>query len=161
LLESFVMTTLAIILLLAAFQEQQPQQPQEPKPVPKGSVEVVTTGCVKGKALAALGPRETGVSHGPDVRGRTFRLNGPKDVMKDVKRNDGHLVEVVGLVRSSDLQQNGLSGRFGGMRVGVGSPSGTSPMGSSNAAPSPAANVVIMDISSIHPLADSCNVAGH
>jgi len=153
------MTTLAVILLLATLQEQQPQQPQqEPKPVPKGSVEIVTTGCIKGKALSAMGPREEGVRKGPDVRGRTFRLNGPKDVMKDVKRNDGHLVEVDGLVRSSDLQEP-LGARIGGTRVTFGAPRESSPV--SSPMNGPMTNVVIMDLSSIRSLADTCNVAGH
>jgi hypothetical protein len=154
------MTTLAVILLLAAFQEPQPQpQPQETKPVPKGSVEIVTTGCVTGKSFAAMGPREDGVRKGPDVRGRTFRLNGPKDVMKDVKRNDGHLVEVVGLVRSMDLAEP-MGARIGGTRVTLGSPNRSAPSGSAMTN-SAANNTVIMDISSLRPLADSCRVAGH
>jgi hypothetical protein len=133
------------------------EQPQEPKKIPKDSVEVAATGCLKGKAFAALAPREEGVAHGPDVRGRTFRLDGPKDLMKDVKKNDGHLVEVVGLVRKMDLQQNGIQGHLGGMRVGVGSPSGTAPMGGGVVgAPDPASGVVIMDISSLRTVADTC-----
>jgi hypothetical protein len=143
-------------------QQQDPQsqaeQPKEPKKIPKDSVEVAATGCLKGKAFAAMAPREEGVAHGPDVRGRTFRLNGPKDVMKDVKANDGHLVEVVGLVRKMDLQQNGINTHLGGMRVGIGSPSGTAPLGGSSptSAPDPASGVVIMDISSLRPVAESC-----
>jgi hypothetical protein len=151
------MITLAVILLLATLQEQQPQQPQEPKPVPKGSVEIVTTGCLKGKALSAMGPREEGVRRGPDVRGRTFRLNGPKDVMKEVKRDDGHLVEVDGLVRSSDLQEP-LGARIGGTRVTIGAPRGSSPVNSPMNGPM--TNVVIMDITSIRSLADTCKVPG-
>jgi hypothetical protein len=156
------MTTLAVILLLAALQEPQPQskeaQPQEPKPIPKGSVEVLTTGCLKGKAFSAMGPREDGLRRGPDVRGRTFRLNGPKDLMKDVKANDGHLVEIDGIVRSLDLAEP-LGGRLGNTRVTVGAPSGSSPV--SSPMNGPMTNVVIMDITMIRSLADSCRVPGH
>jgi hypothetical protein len=152
------MTTLAVILLLAVMQDQ----PQEPKPIPKGSVEVITTGCIKGKAFQSMGPREAaGVQRGPDVRGRTFRLNGPKDVMKEVKTNDGHFVEVVGIVRTADLQP-ATGGMIGNTRVTLGNPNRTAPTGSSPVgAPSPASNTVIMDVSSVHSLADSCNVIGH
>jgi hypothetical protein len=154
------MTTLAVLLLLATVAAQ--DQPQEPKPIPKGSVEVVTTGCVKGKAFHSTGPREeAGVQRGPDVRGRTFRLNGPKDVMKEVKTNDGHFVEIVGIVRTADLQPT-AGKTIGNTRVTLGSPNRTAPSGSSPvSAPSPASNVVIMDVSSVHSLADSCNVIGH
>ena len=156
------MTTLAVILLLAALQEPQPPaqepQPQEPKPIPKGSVEVLTTGCIKGKAFSAMGPREDGLRRGPDVRGRTFRLNGPNDLMKEVKNNDGHLVEIDGIVRQSDLAEP-LGGRLGGTRVTVGAPSGTSPVASPMNGPM--VNVVYMDITMIRSLADSCRVPGH
>jgi hypothetical protein len=153
------MTILAVLLLLATAQDP---QPQEPKPIPKGSVEIITTGCIKGKAFQSMGPREAaGVQRGPDVRGRTFRLNGPKDAMKEVKLNDGHFVEVVGIVRTADLQP--AAGKtIGNTRVTLGSPNRTAPTGSSPvSAPSPASNVVIMDVSSVHSLADSCNVIGH
>jgi hypothetical protein len=156
------MTTLAVILLLATLQEQ-PQtkepQPQEPKPIPKDSVEILTTGCVKGKSFSAMGPREDGLRRGPDVRGRTFRLNGPKDLMKDVKTNDGHLVEIDGIVRRQDLAEP-LGGRFGGTRVTVGAPNnGGSPVASPMNGPM--TNVVYMDITMIRSLADSCRVPGH
>jgi hypothetical protein len=157
------MMTLAVAILVAMLQQQEqpPKDPQqEPKPVPKDSVEVVATGCLKGKAFAAVAPREEQI-HGPNVTGRTFRLNGPKDVMKDVKANDGHLVEVVGLVRKRDLQTQGISGKLGGMRVGIGAPSGTAPMGGGPVtAPDPASGVIIMDISSLRPVADTCNFPG-
>jgi hypothetical protein len=157
------MTMLAVILLLAALQEPQPPsqepQPQEPKPIPKGSVEILTTGCLKGKAFSAMGPREDGLRRGPDVRGRTFRLNGPKDLMKEVKNNDGHLVEIDGIVRQNDLAEP-LGGKLGGMRVGIGAPNnGGSPVASPMNGPM--TNVVIMDVSMIRSLADSCRVPGH
>jgi hypothetical protein len=157
------MTMLAVILLLAALQEAPPAaqepQPQEPKPVPKGSVEILTTGCITGKSFAAMGPREDGLRRGPDVRGRTFRLNGPKDLMKDVKANDGHLVEIDGLVRQNDLAEP-LGGRFGNTRVTVGAPSnGGSPV--SSPMNGPMTNTVIMDITMIRSLANSCRVPGH
>jgi hypothetical protein len=155
------MTTLAVILLLVALQDPKPpqdQSPQEPKPIPKGSVEILTTGCIKGKSFSAMGPREDGLRRGPDVRGRTFRLNGPKDLMKDVKTNDGHLVEIDGIVRSMDLAEP-LGGRFGNTRVTVGAPNGSSPVASPMNGP--VTNVVIMDVTMIRPLADSCHVAGH
>ena len=157
------MTMLAVILLLAALQQPQTPaqepQPQEPKPIPKGSVEILTTGCLKGKAFSAMGPREDGLRRGPDVRGRTFRLNGPKDLMKDVKSNDGHLVEIDGIVRQADLAEP-LGGKFGNTRVTVGAPNnGGSPL--SSPMNGPMTNVVIMDISMIRSLADSCRVAGH
>jgi hypothetical protein len=112
-------------------------------------------------ADAAAG-RQLTLRRGPDVRGRTFRLNGEKAVMKEVKLNDGHFVEVVGIVRTADLQP--APGKtIGNTRVTLGSPGNrTAPTGSSPvSAPSPAANVVIMDVSSVHSLADSCNVIGH
>ena len=42
------------------------------------------------------------------MRARSFRLAGKKDIMKDVKDHDGHLVDITGLVRKSALMEPGV-----------------------------------------------------
>ena len=70
---------------------------QDTKAIPKDSVEVTSRGCFKGRVFTGTGqPEGEGVVRGPDVTGRHFRVNGPRDVMDVVKQNDGHLVEIVG-----------------------------------------------------------------
>ena len=53
--------------------------------------------------LAVSDVRRTDTQSGPIVRARSFRLAGKKDIMKDVKDHDGHLVDITGLVRKSAL----------------------------------------------------------
>ena len=71
-------------------------------------------------------PEGEGVRQGPDVTGRHFRVSGPKDLMKIVKEHNGHLVEVVGLIRKSALSDSGIGMKVGGTRVVIGAP-GTDP----------------------------------
>lgn len=138
---------LAFALMLAAA-PLLAQQEERPK-VPKDSVEVTITGCLKGRVLAASDVRQTDVQSGPVVRQHSFRLAGKKDVMNDVKRNNGQRVEVVGLIKKSALAEPGM--RFKGGRIVVGG--GT--MGSGRP-PDPAENVVVMDVSAVQALGGEC-----
>ena len=67
----------------------------------------------------------------------------------EIKRQQGHLVEVTGLVKRSSLDEKGI--KVGGVAIGGGSPvAGTRSM------PSPAENVAVMDVSSVRMRATSC-----
>ena len=146
------MTILPLVLVLAA------ASPQEAgtKKIPKDSVEVATRGCLKGRVFTAIpAPEGEGVRHGPDVIGHHFRLAGPKDLMKVVKQHNGHLVEVVGLIRKSALSDPGIGMKVGGTRVVIGAP-GTDPDRSMYN--QPVANVDVMDLSSIGFLSNDCPI---
>ena len=54
--------------------------------------------------FTATQPREDFMRRGPNVTGRSFRLNGPRKLIDIVKTHDGDLVEIVGLVRKNDLR---------------------------------------------------------
>ena len=113
------MTPLALLLVVALAQDQEPKA----KAVPKDSVEVLTRGCLKGRVFTATPrPADEGAIHGPDVTGHRFRVAGPKDVMALVKQHDGHLVEVDGIVRKAALGDQGLGVKVGHSRVVVGAP---------------------------------------
>ena len=127
------------------------QQEEHPK-VPKDSVEVTVTGCLKGRVLSASDVRQTDVQSGPVVRQHAFRLAGKKDVMSDVKKNDGQRVEIVGLIKKSALTEQGM--RFKGGRVVVGGGSPTA--GTSTRPPDPAENVLVMDVSAVQALGGEC-----
>ena len=71
--------------------------------MPKDSVELVISGCLKGRVLAVSDVRQTDTQSGPIVKSRSFRVAGKKDIMNEVKENDGHLVEVTGIVKKSSL----------------------------------------------------------
>jgi hypothetical protein len=129
---------------------------QEPKPVPKDSVEVTARGCLKGRVFTGTGqPENEGVVRGPDVTGRHFRVSGPRDVMNVVKQNDGHLVEVVGIVRKAALDDQGIGMKVGGARVVIGAP-GQDPTRMN--APTSAPSVPAMDLVVVRYLADRCPI---
>jgi hypothetical protein len=136
---------LALTLGTAPLQDN----PQERPPVPKDSIEVTVIGCLSGRALKATEVRQVDVSSGPDVRSRSFRLAGKKDVMDEVKRHNKHLVEVTGLIKRSALDDRGVKvGRS--VEIGGGLPV------SGSGRPNPADNVVVMDVSSVRLRSTSC-----
>ena len=144
------MMTLALIVALGMTAAQ--DNPQERPKVPKDSIQLVVTGCLKGRVLAVSDVRQEDTQSGPIVRARSFRLAGKKDVMKDVKDHDGHLVDITGLVRKSALMEPGVKvGK--GIVIGGGPPvaggAGTRP------AP-PVESVPVLDVESVRLRASSC-----
>jgi hypothetical protein len=143
-------------LLLACFIAVAPlaaQQEQEHPKVPNDSLEVTITGCLNKRVLVASDVRQTDVQSGPVVRNHAFRLQGKKDLVETVKKNDKQKVEVTGLIKKSALIEPGV--RFKGGRVTVGGgTNGTAPGPTS--APDPAENVVVLDMSSIQLVGGNC-----
>ena len=128
---------------------------QDTKPIPKDSVEVTSRGCLKGRVFTGTGqPEGEGVVRGPDVTGRHFRVNGPRDVMDVVKQNDGHLVEIVGIVRKAALDDQGVGLKVGGARVVV-SPGGDPTRMNT---PATAPSVPSMDLTVVRYLSDRCPI---
>lgn len=133
-----------------------PSWAQERPKVDEHSAEVVVRGCAKGRALVPLDVEGTAPT--PRVLlGRAIRLNGKKDLMKEIERAKGKLIEVTGLVRRSDLQPQGPGMTIGRTRVTVGGSSPTS-MDPTRADPARQAmtNVVTMDASGFRVLEDVC-----
>jgi hypothetical protein len=145
-----LVSLLAAVPLVAVSSRVAGQQEEKPK-VPKDSVLVVVTGCVKGRALRSSDVRQTDTTSGVNVRNQTFRLSGKKDVMSTVKENDGGRVEVTGLIKKSALIEPGMKFKGGRIRIGGGTSGGA---GSS--LPDPAENVVVLDVSAVQALPGSC-----
>ena len=144
-----MLVRLALASLLAA--APLVQQEQEQAKVPKDSILVVATGCIKGRAFRAADVQQTDTTSGYNVRSTTFRLAGKKDVMGVVKEQDGRRVEVTGLIKKSSLIEPGV--KFKGGRVVIGGGSSSSPTSSM---PSPAENVLVLDAITVTPLGGSC-----
>jgi hypothetical protein len=142
------MIWIALLLTIGAYAPQ--DNSQERPRVPKDSMELVVIGCLTGRALRASDVRMVDTQSGPDVRSRTFRLAGKREVMDEVAREDGHLVEVTGLVKRSALDDRGVKI---GRRVEIG---GGSPVSGSGKLPTPADTVVVMDVTSIRQRASAC-----
>ena len=144
------MTTIVLLFVMGLMSPQE-TPPQEKPRVPKDSIELVISGCLKGRVLAVSDVRSTDVERSPDVRARSFRLAGKGDVMKDVKREDHHLVEVTGIVKRSSLSEPGVRV---GRRVVIG---GGQPVAGSGSIPSPADNVPVLDVESLRLKSTSCS----
>lgn len=127
-----------------------PAQEERPK-VPKDSLLVVITGCVKGRVIRAADVRQVDTTTGPNITNTTFRLAGKKDVMNAVKEQDGRRAEVTGLIKKSALIEPGM--KFKGGRIVVGG--GTS-AGGTGSLPSPAENVLVLDALAVQGLGGSC-----
>ena len=142
------MIILAALLTLALTAQAEPQD--KPR-VPDDSVELTVVGCLKGRAFTSMPQREADVQRGPNVGKRTFRLAGKKDVMDEVKKLDRRLVEIVGVVKRSALDDKGV--KVGGVAISGGSP--VAPSGSG--IPNGVDNVPVMDVTSVRQRAASCS----
>ncbi len=139
----FVLAGLAFLPLVALAQET-------PKADPN-SMLVVVRGCPKGRALVPLA-LEGEAATPATLIGRPMRLNGPRDLMKGIGAEKGHLIEVTGLVKKADLRAAGPSTTIGGMRVtaGAASPTSTDPTRQASF------DVIVMDVTSFRPLSNDC-----
>lgn len=109
---------LALLLAPLAVWAQDGQA--ERRRVPDDSVEIYARGCLKGRVFTAVSrPEGENAMRGPDVTGRHFRLAGKRPVMDEVKKLNGQLVEVEGLVLKSALTSS-TGVRIGGARVVIG-----------------------------------------
>lgn len=140
---NWLLASLTILFAVAS------NTPQERPRVPDDSVEIVVIGCLKGRLLKASDVSYVDTQSGPDVRSRSFRVAGKREVMTEVKRENGHLVEVTGLVKRSALDDRGIKV---GSRVEI---HGGPPV-SRSGIPSVADAVAVMDVSSIRRRAMSC-----
>jgi hypothetical protein len=146
------MTSLIVWLLLTSA-----LVPQESKAVPKDSVEIEARGCLKGRVFTAVPPPgDERTRRGPDLTGRHFRVTGPREVNDLVKAHNGHLVDVVGIVRKAALDDQGAGMRLGrGTRVVIGAP-GTDPtrMDARTSVPS----MPVMDVTVLRLVSDRCPI---
>jgi hypothetical protein len=133
-----------LVLALAVSQDSRQEKPR----VPEDSVELTVIGCLKGRVLKTIEKRQTDVESGPYVGERTFRLAGSRELMDEVKKHDRHLVEVMGIVKRSALDDKGI-------KAGPVSITGGSPV-SGRGIPSPADNTSVMDISAVRMRSSSC-----
>ena len=148
-MKRILVASLAAVALATVTLAAQQGQEEGRRKIPKDSVQVTVNGCLKGRVLQVSEARRTDVESGPPIRQRSLRLAGKKDVMKDVKKNDGHYVELIGLIKKADLAEPGV--RFKGGRVVIGG--GT---GSPGSIPSPVENVAVLDVSSVTTVGGDC-----
>jgi hypothetical protein len=150
----FVFAFLLAAIPLLAQQQQDPQQEGKLPKVPKDSLLATVEGCLKGRVIRAYDVRQPDTTTGIEIRNKSFRVQGGKEIIADVKKNDGMHVEITGIIKKSALIEQGM--KFKGGRVVVGG--GTSTAGGSGmgGAPDPSENVVIIDAVTVRSFGDSC-----
>lgn len=122
--------------------------------VPKDSVRLSIPGCVERRTFIVMRrdrPEPVDVEVQP---GRRFRLNGKKDVLKDMQSQKATMIEVTGLVRRSQVTERGIPIAGGRVRIGGGQPQ--APMGGGGVGQSAYYNEAILDVESWRSLPDSC-----
>jgi hypothetical protein len=123
---------------------------QEQKPVPKNSMRVSIPGCSKGYIFTA-GRRTADQPGSVNVpEGMHLRMNGPKEVMKEIKAHEGSVIEITGLVKKGQLDPEGVP-IGGGVRIGPG-PASTGGMQPGN----PIAGQVQIDVEGWRPGLGAC-----
>jgi hypothetical protein len=137
------------VIILAAVVGMSAQE----RKVPKDSTRVSIPGCSKGSAFVVTASPEAERTSTEIVSGRRFRLAGPKDVLNEIKKREGTIIEVTGIVKKSDLTESGW--RVGGGRVRIGGGSPQEPI-SGGPGRAPMSGVAILDVEGWRPLGESC-----
>lgn len=107
------------VLIVAAVMLAAPLAAQERKPVPKNSVRVFIPGCSTGYVFTA-GRRTEDQPGGSAVpEGMHLRMNGPKQLMAEIKSQEGSRIEITGLMKKGQNGPDGVS-IGGGVRISPG-----------------------------------------
>ncbi|MGH9255271.1 MAG: hypothetical protein ACRD3C_11970 [Vicinamibacterales bacterium] len=114
------MHTLAgVTLLLAAASMAAGQE----RPVPSDSTRITVPGCAKDRLFVVGEPEGRETTATGIAAGRRFRLSGPRSVLDDIRKREGSMVEITGLVRKSDVAGPGGLRILGGrVRIGGATP---------------------------------------
>ena len=119
------------------------------RPVQSDSTRVSIAGCTSGRVFIVDEPAGREITATGIQPGRRFRLSGPRNVLDDIRKREGTMVEITGLVRKSDLAGPGGVTILGG-RVRIG---GTAPR---NAIRDPMYNQTVIDVEGFQLLPDNC-----
>jgi hypothetical protein len=112
------MRVLAAVILLASLSGTAGAQE---RPVPSDSTRITVSGCARRSLFTVRWRDDHEPVNGEIAEGRQFRLTGRKDVLNEVKKREGSMVELTGLVRKNAVSPpQGVS--VGGVRIGIGAP---------------------------------------
>lgn len=96
------------------------------KPVPRDSTRLSVPGCAYDRLFIVDVSPEHEMPRTDMKPGRRLRLSGPKKLLEEIKARKGDMVELTGLVRNSDLIEQGVGLAGGRVRIMPGrSPVGT------------------------------------
>ena len=120
------------------------------KTVPKDSARLSISGCARGRVFEVARSPEHELRGTEIQEGRKLRLEGPKQILSEIKTHEGSMIELTGLMRRSDIHEPGVSVAGGKVRIAPAGQPGT--MASRDPGPQPA----IVDVESWRLLNSSC-----
>jgi hypothetical protein len=127
---------------------------QEERKVPKDSERISIPGCARGRTFIVAARSEHEPVRSEVGPGRRFRLSGEKSILEDIKKREGTMLEVTGLVRKAQLAGPGGVAIAGG-RIRIGGAMPRDPI-YSDPRRDPGYNEAVLDVESWRPLPDSC-----
>jgi hypothetical protein len=149
------MTHLLPVLLLVSAAALAAQEQE--KKVPNDSQRITVPGCANGRTFIVAAREGHEPTSGELAPGRRFRLSGNKDVLKEIEKREGMMVEVTGLVRKTDLAgPGGLSTGGGRVRVGGGAPQSQVGGGPASGALTGVKTDAVLDVEGYDRLPESC-----
>ena len=121
------------------------------KAVPKDSVRLTIPGCGYDRLFIVDSSPEHEMPRSDIKPGRRLRLSGPKKMLEEIKARQSDMVELTGLMRKSDLIEQGVGLAGGSVRIMP----GRSPVGATGGPDSTVTQAVI-DVESWRPLNVTC-----
>jgi hypothetical protein len=121
------------------------------KAVPKDSVRLTIPGCAYDRLFIVDSSPEHEMPRSDIKPGRRLRLSGPKKMLGEIKARQSDMVELTGLMRKSDLIEQGVGLAGGSVRIMP----GRSPVGATGGPDSTVTQAVI-DVESWRPLNVTC-----
>ncbi len=121
------------------------------KPVPKDSTRLSVPGCAYDRLFIVDVSPEHEMPRTDMKPGRRLRLAGPKKLLGEIKARKGDMIELTGLVRKSDLIEQGVGLAGGRVRIMP----GRSPVGTT-AGRDPGVSQAVIDVESWRLLNASC-----
>ena len=124
--------------------------------VPKDSARITVPGCAKNRTFIVAAREGHDPTSGELAPGRRFRLSGSKDLLKDIEKREGMMVQITGLVRKAELAgPGGITTGGGRIRIGGGAPQAQVGGGPSRT-PTGVATDAVLDVEAWEGLAESC-----
>jgi hypothetical protein len=121
------------------------------KPVPKDSTRLTVPGCAYDRLFLVDISPEHEMSRTDLKPGRRLRLSGPKKLLEEIKARQGDMVELTGLMRKSDLVEQGVGLAGGKVRIMP----GRSPVGATGG-PDSGVTQAVIDVESWRLLNATC-----
>src|SRR4249919_916697 len=105
-----------IVIAIALVAASSSLSSAQERPVPKDSTRLSISGCANGRVFTVGRDPEHEASFKMAL-GTKVRLEGDKKVLAEVKKHEGSMVEVTGLMKQSDVVQPGVGLAGGKVRI--------------------------------------------